>query len=50
MCVRNNKQRKGIGTRLLFQLEKKLKEMGVEHIYLMTMRGTPAAHFYTKKG
>lgn len=50
MCVRNNKQQKGIGSRLLFQLEKKLKEMGVEHIYLVTMKSTPAAHFYIKKG
>ncbi len=50
MCVRNNKQRKGIGAKLLSNLQKKLKEMGVEHIYLITMKDTAAAYFYTKKG
>ncbi len=50
ICVRNNKQRKGTGTKLLFNLQKKLKEMGIEHIYLVTMKGTPAEHFYVKYG
>ena len=50
MCVRNNKQGKGIGAGLLSQLEKKLKEMGIEHIYLVTMKGTQAEHFYAKNG
>lgn len=48
MCVRNDRQREGIGTRLLSDLEKKLKEMGVNHIYLVTMKGTPAEHFYNR--
>lgn len=50
MCVRNDRQRKGIGTRLLFHLQKELKGMSTEHIYLVTMKGTPAEHFYAKYG
>ena len=50
MCVRNDTQREGIGTRLLFNLERKSKEMGLNHIYLATTKGTPADYFYAKCG
>lgn len=49
-CVRPDVQRTGVGTRLLRNLEERLREIGVNTIYLGTNRGTPAEAFYRKHG
>lgn len=50
MCVKVSRQRSGLGTRLLRQLERELALEGVSRVYLLTMRDGPAAAFYAKNG
>lgn len=50
ICVDTDRQRAGIGTRLLQHLECALTMMGVSRVYLLTMRDGPAARFYAKNG
>ncbi|KIL74952.1 GNAT family N-acetyltransferase [Pseudobacillus badius] len=50
MCVRSEKQNKGIGTMLLKFLENELENRNVTHISLLTDRGIPAELFYLKNG
>ncbi len=50
MCVAPDRQRTGIGTRLLRQLEQTLHALPVTRIYLLTMGGGPAEAFYVKNG
>ncbi len=50
MCVAPDRQRSGIGTRLLRQLEQALHALPVTRVYLLTMRGGPAEDFYVKNG
>lgn len=50
MCVAPDDQRKGIGSRLMRNLENRLKEEGVVLSYLMTRKGGPGEIFYSKKG
>jgi aminoglycoside 6'-N-acetyltransferase I len=49
-CVNPNAQGTGVGSRLLVRLEEYLDECGVNTIYLITHRGTPAEGFYIKNG
>lgn len=49
-CVRPDVQRTGVGTKLLRNLEDRLRETGVNTIYLGTNKGTPAEAFYRKHG
>ena len=49
-CVSPNAQGTGVGSRLLARLEEFLDECGVNTIYLVTRRGTPAEGFYSKNG
>jgi ribosomal protein S18 acetylase RimI-like enzyme len=49
-CVSPNAQGTGVGSRLLARLEEYLDECGVNTIYLVTHRGTPAEGFYRKNG
>ncbi|MCC5621812.1 GNAT family N-acetyltransferase [Nostoc sp. CHAB 5715] len=50
ICVRPNKQRQGIGTRLLNQLMDTLTAMEVTGVYLLTKKDGQAEAFYTKHG
>jgi aminoglycoside 6'-N-acetyltransferase I len=50
MCVRPDLQGQGIGTQLLQRLEESLRAEGVTLMYLLTLRGSPAAEFYGKRG
>jgi GNAT superfamily N-acetyltransferase len=49
-CVSPNAQGTGVGGRLLARLEEYLGESGVNTMYLVTHRGTPAEGFYRKHG
>jgi len=49
-CVRSDQQGKGIGTKILLQLERTLAQLRVKKIYLLTMRDSLAESFYKKNG
>jgi aminoglycoside 6'-N-acetyltransferase I len=49
-CVRPDAQGTGVGSRLLSHLKDHLEEGGVNTIYLITRKGTPAEAFYRKNG
>jgi aminoglycoside 6'-N-acetyltransferase I len=49
-CVKPDVQGRGVGSRLLEHLKAHLEESGVNTIYLITNRGTPAEAFYKKNG
>ncbi len=50
LCIRTDRQRAGIGTRILATLKEKMKKEGVARIYTLTARDTPAHDFYGKLG
>ena len=50
MCVCADRQRQGIGARLLAALEEQLQKGGVRQIYLLTHRDGPAEAFYAANG
>ena len=50
MCVQSTHQRSGIGTKIIDLLHQDLASKGVSMIYLLTMRDSPAAAFYEKRG
>ena len=50
ICVSSNKQRQGIGTKLIEHLVYRLNEIDVNLIYLLTMKDEYAEVFYSKKG
>jgi GNAT superfamily N-acetyltransferase len=50
MCVSVEKQKTGVGSKLMKFLEKKLEFDGIENITLLTDRGIPAEIFYKKNG
>jgi aminoglycoside 6'-N-acetyltransferase I len=49
-CVRPEAQRTGVGSRLLWNLEERLRDTGIRTVYLGTRKGTPAEYFYEKHG
>ena len=49
-CVRPDAQRTGVGSRLLWQLEERLRDIEIKTVYLGTRKGTPAEDFYRKNG
>ena len=49
-CVRPDAQGTGVGSRLIGHLKERLGEGGVNTIYLITHKGTPAEAFYRKNG
>ena len=49
-CVANDRQGEGIGTRLIEALHARLQNDGVNRIYTLTARETPAQDFYEKAG
>ena len=50
LCIKTARQNSGAGTFFLKQIEKSIKEMGLEQIFLLTDRDVPAYHFYRKNG
>ena len=50
MCVQANKQRSGIGTKIVDTLYRDLADKDISMIYLLTMRDSSAADFYQKCG
>ena len=48
ICVATERQRHGVGTALLKELEEQLKNQGIERLYLTTARDTMAQTFYEK--
>lgn len=50
LCVRADRQRGGLGTQLLHQLERVLREQHVSRVYLLTLHEGPAQAFYARQG
>ncbi|MBQ3376049.1 MAG: GNAT family N-acetyltransferase [Erysipelotrichaceae bacterium] len=50
LCIRNEYQGKGYGKAFFSLIEEKLKEKGLNQIYLTTDRDVPAYRFYKKIG
>lgn len=50
LFVARERQRSGIGTSLMRQLEDALKQQSVDRVYLLTETSGPAADFYAKRG
>jgi aminoglycoside 6'-N-acetyltransferase I len=49
-CVANDRQGEGIGARMIEALHARLQKVGVNRIYTLTARETPAQDFYEKAG
>jgi GNAT superfamily N-acetyltransferase len=49
-CVASGRQREGIGGALLAELHRRLQASGVNRIYTLTARDTPAQAFYDNEG
>ena len=49
-CVKNEMQNKGIGTKILFEFEKRLKNKGITEIVLFTSRDDGTEGFYSRRG
>ncbi|RUT30505.1 N-acetyltransferase [Paenibacillus zeisoli] len=50
LCINNQIQGKGYGSKLLLHLENELRKIGVQSIYLLTANGGLAETFYLKNG
>jgi aminoglycoside 6'-N-acetyltransferase I len=50
ICVKPTKQRSGIGTKIMDVLSQNLVNLGVNKLYLLTARDSPASEFYSKCG
>lgn len=50
VCVRNSASGSGVATRLLEEAHRRLREQGVEHVFLMTSRGLVAHSLYRRLG
>lgn len=50
LCIRTDKQGKGMGTYFLKEIENGIKEIGLVQIFLQTEKTAPAYHFYQKNG
>ena len=50
MCVSDEYQNKGVGSKLLEKLQLELNSLHVKSVYLATDNTIPAAHFYKNKG
>jgi aminoglycoside 6'-N-acetyltransferase I len=50
LCVASGRQREGIGGALLAELNRRLQASGVNRIYTLTARETPARAFYENEG
>lgn len=50
LCVSTKKQKNGIGTLFLEEIENACRELKLTHIFLLTENNVPAYDFYRKKG
>jgi aminoglycoside 6'-N-acetyltransferase I len=50
LCVRTDRQREGLGSRIMSALKEKMEREGASRIYTLTARDTPAHGFYEKLG
>lgn len=50
LFVQTEKQKNGIGTYFLKEIEKEIKDIGIAHIFLQTENNVPAYDFYQKNG
>ena len=50
LCINNQIQGKGYGTKLLLSLENELKKRDIQSLYLLTANGGAAQAFYLKNG
>ena len=50
LCVKPDMQGRGVGSRLLEHLKGHLEKRGINTVYLITHRDTPAESFYKKNG
>lgn len=50
LFVQTEKQKSGIGTYFIKEIEKGIKEIGLVHIFLQTENNVPAYVFYQKNG
>lgn len=50
MCVKTDKQRTGVGKKLLAELNSLLRQRNVSISYLLTRKGSPAELFYLNSG
>ena len=49
-AVKNTGRGQGLGSQLFIEFEKRLREMGVKKIALLTLKGNLTEHFYEKNG
>ncbi len=49
-CVKNSKRGEGLGTKMFSELEKRLREKGINNITLCTLRGQATEDFYSRQG
>ena len=49
-CVRADKQRQGVGSRFLREIEADIRAKGMTHLFLLTETDVPAYQFYQKNG
>ena len=50
LCIRTDRQREGIGSRIMNALKEIMQAQNVSRIYTLTARDTPARRFYEKLG
>lgn len=50
LCIRTDRQREGVGSRIMTALKERMQAEGVARIYTLTARDTPAHDFYQKLG
>ena len=50
LAVRNSMRGQKIGSKLITEFEKRLRNKGVENITLLTIKGNMTEHFYQKNG
>lgn len=50
LCIQTDKQRNGIGTYFIKEIEKEIKKIGLVQIFLQTENNVPAYGFYQKNG
>ncbi len=50
LCIRPDRQGRGLGTLFLKEIEKAVRELGVTQIFLQTESTVPAYDFYRKNG